>query len=159
MALLLALVFGLGIWMSGLSVFDSAYPVAVSLHTGIAVLIAVLLPLRLLWRLGSMTPPPLSSSPWVIWAGRLVRVALYALMLAAVCSGYLLVTGSGRGLDVFGLLVLPALFNLLPGTLERVGQLHQLSVWLLALLVVLHLAAALWHHMLLRDNTLRRMLP
>ena len=154
-ALLVFGLFGLGLWMSGLDFFDSAARPAYALHKSGGVLLLALLVVRLLWRLVSPAPAPLVSSN----AQRLVTTAvhglLYAGVLALCVSGYLLATAEGRSIEVFGLFSLPPLLAL-PD--ELAGEAHELLAWALILLSGLHAAAALYHHVVLGDATLRRML-
>ncbi|WP_244913887.1 cytochrome b/b6 domain-containing protein [Methylobacterium frigidaeris] len=42
---------------------------------------------------------------------------------------------------------------------EAILKIHQLAAFTLVVLVLLHVAAALHHHVVRRDGTLRRMLP
>jgi cytochrome b561 len=42
---------------------------------------------------------------------------------------------------------------------EQIAEVHEIGAWALLALAGLHAAAAIWHHAVLRDETLRRMLP
>lgn len=159
MAVLLITVFGLGLWMDNLSIFDANYRTAVSWHTGLGVMIAALLVVRIIWRVKSTTPQPVSTNTMLTHLARRVRVCLYLCMVIAVGSGYCVATGSGRELDVFGLFALPSLFHLSASVQEQAKELHLISVWALVGFTLLHVAAAFWHQFVMRDKLLQRILP
>ena len=87
-----------------------------------------------------------------------VHIALYALMAAMPLMGWLVLSAEGDPVPFFGL-TLPPLAPPNEGLAERVEDLHATvgvaGYWLIGL----HAAASLFHHYILRDGTLRRMLP
>ncbi|MGB8843173.1 MAG: cytochrome b [Aliidongia sp.] len=131
---------------------------------GITVLLAVLL--RILWRL-IHRPPPLPALPSSEkTAAVAMHRALYFFMVALPMTGWALVSASPFNLPtvLYGLLpwphlpLLPTLQNKAP--VEAVMKLiHGKFGWALLALILLHAAAALRHHFILRDGILRRMLP
>lgn len=62
-------------------------------------------------------------------------------------------------MNLFGVLPLPALAP--PGARWALlaGDIHAVAMWTLLALIVLHIVAALYHHLVRHDNTLKRMLP
>ena len=102
---------------------------------------------------------PVPALPdWQERLARLMHLALYGLMIALPLLGWLTLSAAGKPIPFFGL-ELPAL---VANNAERAGQfkelheaLAQAGYWLIGL----HAAAALLHHYVLRDDTLRRMLP
>jgi len=83
---------------------------------------------------------------------------LYALLTMLMLSGYLISTADGRGIPVFGLFSLPAGISGLPNQADIAGKLHEWLAFSLIALTILHLLAALKHHLVDRDQTLKRML-
>lgn len=131
-----------------------------ALHKSLGLSILALVALRLLWRLYAGAPAPLPGTPrWQERIAALTHLALYALLLAMPLSGWLLNSAAGFPLQWFGLFNLPALAGRDEALHALAGQVHELLFWALAALVVLHAAAALHHHLFLRDATLARMLP
>jgi cytochrome b561 len=128
-----------------------------STHTslGIAALLIVLA--RIARRLASRGVEPVGPR-WQRTLASVVHGALYVLMVAVPAFGYLLADARGRGIPFFGLDAPEwlATDRTLAGTLEDV---HETLAWMLVAVVAVHVAAALWHHFVLRDDTLRRMLP
>lgn len=131
-----------------------------ALHKSIGLTILALVVLRLLWRAYAGAPAPVPGTPRPQkWAAALAHWALYALLLAMPLSGWLLNSAAGFPLQWFGLLKLPALAGRDPGLRALAGEIHEWLFWALAALATAHAVAAIYHHMILRDATLARMLP
>ncbi len=121
---------------------------------GLAVIAAVLA--RLLWR--TANPHPASGVGLLAVAAKAMHLALYAAMLAVPLAGLAAQWGRGRAVSAFfGAVVLPPP-AWLPGG-RAWGEVHEVAANLLLVLIGLHVAAALVHHLLLRDGVMRRMLP
>ncbi|MFC0083445.1 cytochrome b [Dyella flava] len=126
-------------------------------HFGLFVLILFFLRVALRFRLGKL--PSVSHNAWPIRvAAALTHIALYALMLALPMLGWALSNAQHKPVHFFGL-TLPMLVGGDADLADQLQTLHVDAAWLLLALVVLHIAAALWHHFMLRDGTLRLMLP
>ena len=126
-------------------------------HMSLGVLIALVIVVRLAWR-ATWTAPALPDAlpAWQEKAARLTHVALYGLLLAIPFAGWAWASAKGWTVTLFHTLALPALLP--SGTLtELFGDLHALLANLMLAMVVLHVAAALWHQYVLRDNLLARM--
>ncbi|MCM2680052.1 cytochrome b [Echinimonas agarilytica] len=150
--------FGLGLYMVELGYYDPWYRQGPDLHKGIGVLLFIATIVRLIWRVISHTPPPLSRhSEAVRKASYLGHLALYALMLSIMLSGYLISTADGRSIDVFGWFEVPASVTSIPNQADVAGQIHLYLAWSLIALVVVHVLAALKHHFIEKDGTLKRM--
>lgn len=156
-AVLLAVVFALGLWLAGLGLFDSRLAGVGLWHRSLGTLVGVLMLLRLLWRWRQSALPAIGS-PLEQRLAQLVQGGLYMLVVLAACSGYLLATGSGRALEWFGVLHVPPLLSLGSGTLDVVRQVHEAAAWLLVALTSLHVLAVFKHQLLDREPVLRRML-
>ena len=157
-ALVLAMAW-LGLTMGGLpNGPDKVATYALHKSIGISILAVVLL--RLAWRLYAGAPEALAGTPrWQRCAANLTHWALYALLLAMPLSGWLLNSAAGFPLRWFGIANLPAISGRDPALRGIAESLHEWLFWAMATLVVLHAAAAFHHHLFLRDDTLRRMLP
>jgi cytochrome b561 len=84
----------------------------------------------------------------------LLFFGLFALMLA----GYLISTADGRGISLFGWFEVPALFSAFSDQEDIAGAVHKYLAWGLVIFAGLHGLAALKHHFIDRDSTLKRML-
>ncbi len=114
---------------------------------------------RLIYRFTKGAPPDEPTlEPWQKAASHLTHWGLYGLLLTVPLLGWL-------GVSLYPALGIP--FGLsLPGLVSpndkmagTVFLLHKLGAILLALMVLAHIGAALFHHVIRKDNVLRRMLP
>ena len=133
----------------------------IGLHKSIGMTVLVLTLVRLAWRIGN-PPPPLPShmTRVEIILARLTHFAFYVLMLALPLTGWAMVsTGKVVYPTVwFGLFTVPPLP--LPKSLgELFQESHELLAWVMIATLALHIAAAIKHHYLDRDDVLARMLP
>ncbi|WJN60818.1 cytochrome b [Pseudomonas sp. SO81] len=115
--------------------------------------------LRLLARLIAPTPriePAIAA--WQAIPAKLMHLALYGLMIGAPLAGWLILSAAGKPIPFFGL-ELPPLIGKNPELAGQIKELHELAGTAGYWLIGLHAAAALFHHYVSRDNTLRRMLP
>jgi cytochrome b561 len=104
--------------------------------------------------------PPISPEParWQRIAARVVHVLLYAFMLGMPLLGWLVLGAAAKPIPFFGL-QWPALTAPDPALAERLEGIHETIGNIGYALIGVHAAAALFHHALLRDDTLQRMLP
>ncbi len=148
--------FALGLWMVELTYYDPWYRRAPDLHKGVGVLLFFVMLARLAWHLGNPLPR-LSGAPWERLSARWVHGLLYLLLYALMVSGYLISTADGRAIDVFGFFNIPA--TLTGKNQEDIaGVVHAVLAYGVIALATLHALAALKHHFIDRDNTLKRML-
>ena len=121
---------------------------------GLSVFVLVWIRLVARWRTPLLSPTP----GWTRWPAALTHLALYGLMIAMPLLGWLTLSAKGDAIPFFGL-ALPPLTAPNEGLTEQVQTLHQtlggIGYWLIGL----HTAAALFHHHVLKNATLRRMLP
>ncbi len=106
------------------------------------------------------TAPPITPAPpaWQTLITKLVHGALYALMIAMPILGWLILSAEAKPIPFFGL-ELPALIGPDKELAETIEELHEIGGTVGYYLIGLHAAAALFHHYIVRDNTLLRMLP
>jgi cytochrome b561 len=124
---------------------------------GLSVLALALL--RLLVNITRSAPAIVPEPPrWQQLSARLMHLALYALMLGTPLLGWLLLSAAGKPIPFFGL-HLPALIAQSKDTAEFIKEIHETVASAGYVLIGLHAAAALYHHYVVRDNTLQRMLP
>ena len=86
----------------------------------------------------------------------MTHLLLYLLLLAIMVSGYLISTADNRSIEVFGWFSVPATITDLPKQEDIAGWVHLILASTLIGLVSLHAAAALKHHFIDRDRTLKR---
>ena len=98
------------------------------------------------------------STKWMGASASMMKVALYLLMISMPLLGWLLLSAKGTPIPFFGLHLAP-LINENKALAELIKELHETVAAAGYFLIGAHAAAALYHHYLLRDDTLRRMLP
>ena len=151
-AILIIVMIGSG-FRSGFAEDAATKAAALRIHLPVAILVLLLTLGRLVWWWRfDRKPQPLPSVPeWQDSIARWTHSALYLLVLAMLASGIAMSIMSGLPDALFGTGAFPELAGLLP----RAG--HGIGARLIALVVVLHAGAALYHHWFLKDATLRRM--
>lgn len=151
--------FGLGYWMVGLTYYDDWYRAGPDIHRSIGMLLLLVMVLRLVWRLVNPVPRPLPNhSRFEVLAARTAHLLLYVLPFVAMISGYLISTADGSSIQVFDWFEVPSVTGQVKGMEDTAGLVHYWSTWALVALAGLHGAAAIKHHLVDRDDTLRRML-
>ena len=158
MALLIAGLFAVGWWMTELSYYDPWYQKAPWWHKSVGVLLLALWMVRLLWRVTNTRPSPVKEhKPWELRMARWVHSFLYGLILAVIISGYMISTADGRPLSVFGWFDIPAWRTGIDNQEDIAGLFHFYLACALICLAVVHALAAIKHHVIDKDSTLRRM--
>lgn len=157
-ALALLLLFQLGLGWALEDLPRSTMFIAFQFHKSVGILILVLSLARLLVRLVVPRPPAEGAPALKLLAGS-VHWLLYGVMILGPITGWIIVSTARVKLPtlLFGMIPLP---HLPLGTAwnEPAETIHGLIGWVLAGLVVLHIAGALRHH-LLRDDLIGRMMP
>lgn len=142
-----------------LDIWDNLTNNLYSAHKLVGFLLLWLIVARLSYRLIHGAPPDEPSLEWWQKAGsHLVHWSLYALLLIVPMLGW---TGVSLfpALDIFGLFNLPALAAPNEDMAKRVLDIHGKLAIFMALLIGVHIAAALFHAVIRRDGVLRRMWP
>lgn len=131
-----------------------------SWHKWDGVTIFLLVVVRLVWRLFHPAPPlPATMRPWEHNVAGVAHALLYLLMLAVPISGWLMSSAAGIPVVYFGVLQLPDLVAKNKELFELLKTVHYVLNKTLLALIVLHVAAAVKHHVVDRDDVLVRMLP
>jgi cytochrome b561 len=129
-------------------------------HKSFGITILALAIVRLLWRRLNDTPAlPDTLKPYERFLARFVHGALYVLLFAMPLSGWMMSSARGFPVSWFGFIQLPDLVPRSKPLYEAFLTTHEVLAWSLGAVVILHVAAALKHHFVLKDDTLRRMLP
>lgn len=159
-ALMIVSAFFLGVTMVDIPGFTPTKLKYFSWHKWLGVTVLALAALRLLWRLSHTPPAPLVSiPPWQHRIAEGMHYLLYLLMFAAPISGYLYGSAAGVPVVYLKLVTLPSLIGPDPELKAILKTVHYVLVMTMAGAVVAHALAALKHHFIDRDITLKRMLP
>lgn len=144
--------------------------ISLQLHLSIGVTIAVVVVLRILWRISNRVPDLEPGTKLEHLAAHAGHYALYAIMIIMPATGYL---GTSVNTEYFFLFDIPKfestqLFTSLIGNglgiafkefEEPIDFIHKdiLGAWLVWILIFGHVLAALYHHFVREDRTLRKM--
>jgi cytochrome b561 len=168
-AALMLLDFAFAISFSRFNPEDILYlPSAYDLHMSTGLCVLVLSLARVAWRLMHRRPPLPDMGTALRWLARTSHLLLYVFMVGAPLTGWLVLSIRKQMTSVFGLFrwawpTLPAIANM-PRAERQLWHdyllpMHVSMSYVGMSLVALHVAAALYHHLVRRDDVLRRMLP
>lgn len=162
LALAIMVSFGVGVYMSDLP-FSIARVKLFNYHKWAGITILLLSALRLWWRL-THRPPPMPARvvaampAWQQRAAQLSHAAMYVLFFAVPLLGWIYSSAAGLPVVWFGVLPLP---DLVPVDKELAKELlkplHAYAAFTLGAVVLVHVAAALKHQFIDRDNLMSRM--
>ena len=143
----------------------------VALHKSIGITVLLLSVLRLVWRFVAPPPAlPARVSGWERTTAGAVYVLFYVVMIGMPLTGWALTSASPmiatHPTTLFGVAPWPAIGPLahlpadrMKSVHEQFVNLHYLGAWLVCGLIVLHVAAAMRHWLILRDGVAGRMIP
>jgi len=131
----------------------------VMLHMSFGILLGAAVLARVVWRLipGHQVAP--ADSGLVQLAAKAVHYLLYVLIFAQFVIGFVLRWTGGEAMIFFGLRIAP-LIGRVPRPEHRfIGELHNWVGWSIIALAAAHALAGLFHHFVVRDAVLARMIP
>jgi cytochrome b561 len=126
-------------------------------HKSIGMLILLLAIERLLWRITGTIPKMPNTDPIQRRLAQLAHFLLYGLMFALPLSGWIITSAANIPTKLFWLIELPAITGPDPALKSLAAEVHEICVAMLIIILVVHIGAALRHHFMLRDSTLKRM--
>jgi cytochrome b561 len=133
---------------------------ALGTHKSFGMTILMLAVLRLLWRLMNPTPELTSETkPWERALARISHVSLYVLIFAMPLTGWMMSSAKNYPVSWFKMFQFPDLVAPAEQTFHQMLDLHHLLFKVLVGVALLHVAGALKHHFIDRNDVLKRMLP
>jgi cytochrome b561 len=133
---------------------------ALAWHKSFGITILMLAVVRLAWRWMNPVPDLAGETrPWERVLARISHLLLYALIFAMPLSGWLMSSAKNFPVSWFKLLQLPDLVSPDQQIFERMRDLHHLLFDVLVVVAAVHVAGALKHHFINRNDVLKRMLP
>jgi len=129
-----------------------------SWHKWIGVTVLALFAVRALWRLTHAPPPLLPMPAWQRLAAQSLHGFLYLMMVVQPLTGWIYSNASGFPIVYLKLIPLPNLVGKDKALARAFQDYHSIGGTVLAVAIGLHALAALKHHLVDRDDTLRRML-
>lgn len=144
-----------------------------AVHTMFGFSVLILVVPRLIWKHMNVSPTPDPAPRWQHIAARVAHLGLYFFIVAMPLSGWL--GYGGRSINMFWLFDIPtfkdtAVFTwLVEGKMGLTFEVWEAPIdffhkkvagaWLVWMLIAVHVGAALYHHVVRKDDTLRRMMP
>ena len=131
----------------------------VTTHMSFGILLTAVVVARIVWRLapGHQVRPAVSGA--IELASKAVHNLLYVLLAAEAVLGFVLRWSGGEAMSFFGLQIASPMDKVAKPTNDLIGAIHHWNGWLIIVLAAGHGAAALYHHLVVKDDVLRRMLP
>lgn len=177
-ALLIIAMLALGLWMHelpkeapksatidlfnwGLYTLTLPEPVSVrtfyfNLHKSIGITVLALILLRIFWRLTHVAPAfPDTMKGWEKKLADLGHKALYVMMVVLPLSGFIMSIYSKWGIRWFGMPLVKGVDN--PQLRDIFVEVHEVSAWIIIVLIVVHVVAALKHKVIDKDDVMKRM--
>jgi cytochrome b561 len=129
-------------------------------HKSVGITILGLAILRLVWRWMNPTPAlPDTLKPYERTLAKVTHAVLYALLFAMPLTGWMMSSARNFPVSWFNLVQLPDFVPASRPLYDAMHATHEVLAWILVAAAGLHVVAALKHHFVLKDDTLRRMLP
>lgn len=130
------------------------------LHKSVGMTILLIVAVRLLWRLWQSPPgSPSNHKKWEKILAKAIHYGFYAALFALPLSGWVMSSAKGFPVNLFGLFTLPDFVQKSETLAQNAEEAHEIIAYSLIAMVGLHVAGALKHHLIDRDDTLRRMIP
>jgi cytochrome b561 len=162
MALVLTALVVVGLYMTSLpdAGFNTWKIRLILYHKQLGMLALALVAIRLLWRLSNLLPRLVEALPdWQKVVARFVHLCFYGLMFALPVTGWLMSSAAGIPVSVLGLFTLPDLVGHNDRLFHTLIDIHKWLSYALVACMLAHIGAALRHHFMFRDDTLKKMLP
>jgi len=128
-------------------------------HMSFGVLLAAVVVARIAWRLVPGHQVSSLEAGWMRIASKATHYVLYALLIAEAVLGFAFRWGAGRPMAFFGTGIPPMIGEMGKPLRRELREFHEWIGWAIIIIALLHALAALYHHYVLKDRVLVRMLP
>ena len=133
---------------------------ALAWHKSFGLTILALAVIRLVWRWTNPVPDlSTETRPWERVLAKISHLLLYALIFALPLTGWMMSSAKNYPVSWFSLFQVPDLVAPSETLFNQMRHLHHLLFDVLVVVAVLHVAGALKHHFVDRNDVLKRMLP
>jgi cytochrome b561 len=149
---------GLGLWMEDIPKDPPGIRAEwFNLHKSIGICLGFLILWRLGWRITHSVPAsPIGNTDFQNKLSQWAHRALYVCMVVLPVSGFMGSSFSPYPVKFFGL-PLPKLWEPSPEGKELFSEIHEVSAFIMMIIIILHISAAVWHQWVKRDGLLSRM--
>ena len=132
----------------------------IDLHKSVGMTVLILAVIRIVWRVanrGAPTPVPMPRGQQIAAAAG--HGLLYLLILALPITGWAMSSAANYPVTLFGWFQFPAIVGTNHDLHETLEEVHEFVFNTVFVVATLHAVAALYHHFVMKDSSLRRMLP
>jgi cytochrome b561 len=127
-------------------------------HASIAGVVFLLMTIRIIWRFMNQVPAHPEGMPgWQATVSTLVHWGLYIAVFVQLIAGAIMNGTGGRGIPVFGLFTIPVPVAKSSDAHEFWEEVHEFAWRPVAVLITIHILAALYNHFIVKNNVVRRM--
>ncbi|MFO1406147.1 MAG: cytochrome b [Steroidobacteraceae bacterium] len=132
----------------------------IDLHKSVGMTILILAVTRILWRIANRgAPAPVAMPRSQQIAAAAGHGLLYLLVLVLPISGWAMSSAANYPVTLFGWFQFPAIVGTSHDLHETLEEVHEFLFYTTVVVATLHAVAALYHHVVMKDSSLRRMLP
>jgi len=129
-----------------------------ALHASIALIVLALMTVRVVWGWINDAPAhPVSMPGWQRLSSTLVHLGLYLSVFAQLVSGAMTTATGGNALPFFGVISIPLPVEENQDSHHFWEEIHEFAWKIVAVLLVVHVLAALYNHFVAKNDVLRRM--
>ena len=128
-------------------------------HMSFGVLLTLVILARLVWRWLPGHQVAAVEAGWMRIASKVTHYSLYAMLVAEAALGFVFRWGAGRPMALFGTGIPPLIAKMPRPVTRQLREFHEWIGWAIVIVALLHAAAALYHHYVLKDRVLARMWP
>jgi cytochrome b561 len=128
-------------------------------HMSFGVLLTIVIVARLIWRWLPGNQVSSIEAGWIRIASKGMHYLLYLLLVAEAALGFAFRWGAGRPMAFFGTGIPPLIGQMERPLRRELREFHEWIGWAIIVLALFHALAALYHHYVLKDRVLKRMLP
>ncbi len=159
-AVLVLVMIGLGIYMTDIPRGTPDRSFFYNLHKSIGLTTGIIVLLRLWWRKKHPPPPlPASMPAWQVTASNISHALLYTCLIMMPIAGFSASQFTKYGVTYFGLFKIPPMASPQAVIYDLFQGVHENTAYVLMVLVVVHVLAALQHLFVKKDGIFQRMLP
>jgi cytochrome b561 len=128
-------------------------------HKSLGMLVLLLALARIAWKVMNKGLPDPIGNAWQRKAAAAGHGLLYLLILAQPLTGWIVSSSGNYPVTLFNWFQFPAIVGENHDLHELMEEVHEVLFFALLAVAVVHVVAALYHHVVLKDGVLRRMLP
>lgn len=130
----------------------------IGLHKAFGMSVLFWMIARVINRVLTQAPPDVPMPKWQMLTAHITHFVLYGLLIAMPIAGLLMSVYGGRAVDMFGLFEIPVFVTPSRASARLYNDIHTEIIWpLIIVFTVLHIAGALYHQFVQKDNVIGRM--